>query len=203
MKYSSPLEKGDHPETNDMEFLDAIGTQQYQSLTGALQWSVSIGQFDITTAVMTMSSFRAMPHLGHMTCVKRMNGYLSKMKDGVIRIRTGDPDYSALPDQEFDCERSVYGNVSEMLPSDTPKPLGIYITLTYYYDANLFHDIVTGRSIPGILHLINKMPLDWYSKKQATVETATYGSEFVVAQHTCVDQIVDLCTTLHYLGVPL
>jgi hypothetical protein len=138
-----------------------------------------------------------------MTRVKWMYGYLSKMKDGIIRIWTGEPDYSALPDQEFDWERSVYGNVSEMLPSDAPKPLGKYVTLTHYYDANLFHDaIVTGCSVTGILHLINKTPLDWYSKKQATVETATYGSEFVAAR-TCVDQIVDLCTTLHYLGVPL
>jgi hypothetical protein len=32
MKYSSPLEKGDHPETDDMEFLDPISTRQYQSL---------------------------------------------------------------------------------------------------------------------------------------------------------------------------
>jgi hypothetical protein len=201
-KYSSPLEKGDHPETDDSEFLDATGTQQYQSLIGALQWSVSIGRFDITTAVMTMSSFRAMPRIGHMTRVKRLYGYLAKMKDGAIRIRTGEPDYSALPDQAFEWERSVYGDVSEMLPSDAPKPLGKYVTLTHYYDANLFHDIVTGRSVTGILHLINKTPLDWYSKKQATVETATYGSEFVAAR-TCVDQIIDLRTTLRYLGVPV
>jgi hypothetical protein len=151
---------------------------------------------------MTLSSFRAMPRLGHMTRVKRLYGYLAKMKDGVIRIRTGEPDYSGLPDQVFDWERSVYGDVSELLPSDAPKPLGKYVTLTHYYDANLFHDIVTGRSVTGILHLINKTPLDWYSKKQATVETATYGSEFVAAR-TCVDQIVDLRTTLRYLGVPI
>jgi hypothetical protein len=31
---------------------------------------------------------------------------------------------------------------------------------------------------------------------------AIYGSEFV-AVHTCVDQIIDLSTTLHYLGVPV
>jgi Reverse transcriptase (RNA-dependent DNA polymerase) len=48
-KYSSPLEKGDHPEIDDSEFLDATGIQQYQSLIGALQWSVSIGRFDVTT----------------------------------------------------------------------------------------------------------------------------------------------------------
>jgi hypothetical protein len=202
MKYNSPLEKGDHPEIDDSEFLDAKGTQQYQSLIGALQWSVSIGHFDTTTAVMTLSSFRAMPRLGHMSHAKQLYGYLAKMKEGVICIRTGEPDYSALPDQEFNWEQSVYGNVSEMLPTDAPKPLGKYVTLTHYYDANLFHDIVTGHSVTGVLHLLNKMPIDWYSKKQAMVETATYGSEFVAAR-MCVDQIIDLRTTLRYLGVPV
>jgi hypothetical protein len=57
------------------------------------------------------------------------------------------------------------------------------------------HDITSGKSVTGILHLVNKTPMDWYSKKQATVETATYGSEFVAAR-VCVEQIIDLRTTL-------
>jgi hypothetical protein len=61
----------------------------------------------------------------------------------------------------------------------TPEPLGNYVILSHYVDANLMHDIAMGRSVTGILHLINKTPIEWYSKKQATVETATYGSEFV------------------------
>jgi hypothetical protein len=39
-------------------------------------------------------------------------------------------------------------------------------------------------------------------EKQATVETATYDSEFVAACN-CVEQIVDLHGTLRYLGVPI
>jgi hypothetical protein len=50
---------------------------------------------------------------------------------------------------------------------------------------------------------VNKTPIDWYSKKQATVETATYGSEYVAAR-TCVEQVMDLLRlTLRYLGVPI
>ena len=64
------------------------------------------------------------------------------------------------------------------------------------------HDVMTGKSLTGILHFVNKTPIDWYSKKQATVETATYGSEFVSAR-TCVEQIIDLRNTLRYLGVPV
>jgi hypothetical protein len=54
----------------------------------------------------------------------------------------------------------------------------------------------------GILHLLNQTPIDWFSKKQATVEVATYSSE-MVAMRTCVEQIIDLRTTLRYLGVPI
>ena len=55
------------------------------------------------------------------------------------------------------------------------------MTLSHFVDANLYHDIVTGRSVTGILHLVNKTPIEWYSKKQGTVETTTFGSEFVAA----------------------
>ena len=87
-KFSSPLEGGDHPEVDSSEFLDATETQLYQSLIGALQWAVSIGRFDITTAVMTLSGFRTMPRRGHLDRVKRVYGYLSKMKDAMIRVHT-------------------------------------------------------------------------------------------------------------------
>ena len=42
----------------------------------------------------------------------------------VIRFRTDQPDYSFLPDQDFDWTYSVYGNVQEILPDDMPEPLG-------------------------------------------------------------------------------
>jgi hypothetical protein len=76
------------------------------------------------------------------------------------------------------------------------------VTLSHCIDANLTHDVTTGKSVTGILHLNNKTLLDWYSKKQATVETATYGSEFVAAR-ICVEQIINLRSTLRYLGIPV
>jgi hypothetical protein len=199
---TSPLEKGDHPELDTSELLDAQGIALYQSLIGALQWIVTIGRFDVNTAVMTLSGFRVAPRRGHLERVKRVYGYLSKMRHAAIRIRTGEPDYSDLPDPQYDWSRTVYGTLEEDKPRDAPEPLGQYVTLTHYVDANLMHDVTTGRSVTGILHLLNKTPIDWFSKKQATVETATYGSEFVAAR-TCVEQIIDLRNTLRYLGVPI
>jgi hypothetical protein len=77
--YTSPIIKGDHPENDTSELLDQAGIKDYQSLIGALQWLVSIGRFDIHTAVMTLSAFRCAPRKGHMERVKREN-WKKKMK---------------------------------------------------------------------------------------------------------------------------
>jgi hypothetical protein len=118
-----------------------------------------------------------------------------------IRVRTEEPDFSDVPNPEYDWTQTVYGNVKELLPKDAPEPLEKYVTLSHYVDANLMHNITSGKSVTGILHLVNKTPIDWYSKKQATVETATYGSELVAAR-VCVEKLINLRTTLRYLGVP-
>ena len=59
---------------------------------------------------------------------------------------------------------------------DMPEPLGKAVVTTTTMDANLNHCLATAKSLTGCLQFVNKTPVDWYSKKQATVETATYGS---------------------------
>ena len=50
--------------------------------------------------------------------------------------------------------------------------------------------------------MLNATPVHWHCKRHSTVETATFGSEFVAAR-TPVNQIIDICLTLMYLGVPI
>ena len=69
-KYSSPLEASNHPKIDDSEFLDARQILLYQSLIGVLQWAITIGCFDVDMAMMTLSSFCAMPHRGHLDHVR-------------------------------------------------------------------------------------------------------------------------------------
>jgi hypothetical protein len=200
-RYRSPLEPNDHPEIDTSEELDMENTVIYQSLIGGFQWAVSLGRIDMAVSVGTMSSFRAAPRQGHLDRVKRMCGYLFAKKSAAIRIRTEKPDYSSISVPTFDWER-IYGDVKEIIPDDIPEPLGKSVVTTMYLDANLLHCLATGRSVSGILHFLNKTPVDWFSKKQNTVETATYGSEFTVAR-IAVDQQIDIRLTLRYMGVPL
>ena len=198
----SPLVDGDHPELDTSELLNETDQKIYQSLIGALQWVIQIGRFDITTAVMTLSRFRAMPRQGHLDRVKRIHGYLHKMRHATIKIRTDAPDYSAIPVKMYDWEYTCYADAKEEIPIDAPEGKGKPVTMTSFFDANLYHDLISGKAVTGILHMFNKTPIDWYSKLQSTVETATFGSEYVAAR-TCTEQIIDLRLTLRYLGVPI
>jgi hypothetical protein len=138
-----------------------------------------------------MSRFCAAPRIGHLNHLKHMYGYLKKFESAAIRVRLLEPDLGERPEQTFDWFRSVYGQVEELLPKDAPKPLGKAITTITYTDANIYHDMLTGRSVTGILHLCNQTLVDWYSKRQATVESATFGLEFTAAR-IAVDKIIDL-----------
>ena len=201
-KSRPPLEGGDHPELDASELCDEHQTKQFQTLIGQLQWLFSLGCFDIAVHVMSLSRFRAQPRKGHLDRAKRIVKYLLFLPDGAIRFRTGEPDFSSLKDQEYDWTRSVYSGACEQIPHDISKPLGKHVQTTHYVDANLHHDLATGKAVTAALHFLNQTPIDAYIKRQSTVETATYGSEFVAAR-TAVDQIIDIRTTLRYLGVPI
>jgi hypothetical protein len=124
------------------------------------------------------------------------------MRHGTIKIRTEAPDYSDIPIKMYEWEHTCYADAEEEIPIGAPKPKGKSVTMTSYFDANLYHDLISGKAVTGILHLFNGTPIDWYSKLQSTVETATFGSEYVSGR-TCTEQIIDLRLTLRYLGVPI
>jgi hypothetical protein len=152
-KHRSPLVKGDHPELEMSKFLDQDGIDIYQSLVGAMQWAISIGRWDIQSAVMTLSFFRAQPRQGHLDRIQRIYK---------LRFRVDEPDYSGIPKmQEYDWKHSVYGNPTKDIPTDAPPPLGEQIVLTHYFDANLMHDVLSGKAVTGVVHFYNKTPVDW------------------------------------------
>ena len=108
-------------------------------MVGELQWLVTLGRFDLHAHVATMSRFRAAPRQGHVDRLKRIYAYATRPKDYAVRFRTDQPDYSFLPEQDFDWTCSVYGDVHEILHCDMTEPLGEAVGTTTTMDANLNH----------------------------------------------------------------
>ena len=113
---------------------------------------------------MNTSSFRDIQRKGRIDRMKKMYSYVSKTRHTATIIRTEEADFSDLPDDSNTCNQSIYGNMKEEIPKDIPKKLGKFVVTTYYDGFNLFHDIMTGRSVTGILYLIINTHFDWYPK---------------------------------------
>ena len=115
--YPSLLKKGDHPELDTSDLLDADGIQKFQSMIGVMQWAISIGHFDTATAVMSLSSFRIAPHVGHLECCKHIYAYLNKMQHSMIRVRT--------------VETAMFGSKANATRTATEQIIDLHGTLRY------------------------------------------------------------------------
>ena len=62
---------------------------------------------------MTLSSFLAQPRRGHLDRIKRIIGFLSKMNDPAIRIRTDMADLSDVAIERYDWSKPVYAVADE------------------------------------------------------------------------------------------
>ena len=90
--------------------------------------------------------------------------------------------------------------MAEDIPDDIPKPVTKPVSITVYVDASHGSDLVTRRSVTGILLCVNKTPVKWYSKRQNTVESSTYGSELVALRIT-IEMILEFRYKLRMMGI--
>ena len=94
------------------------------------------------------------------------------------------------------------GGAKEKVPHNIPESKGKPVKLITYADSNLMHNILDGKAGTGILHFFNQTPFDWYSKKQATQEVATFSTEELAAR-TAKEQSRYNRLTFMYLRVPI
>ena len=201
----SPLPEHDHPELDDTPLCGPDDIAKYQSLLGMCQWMISFVCFDLCVAMMSLSRYRHCPHCGHLDCLKCVCGYIHQFLHCSICFHTQIPpheDYCTSQPAYHKWMDTVYGPVSEELITNMPPPCGRLVRTTTFFDANLMHDVITGRSCTGVPYLLNQTPSSWFSSRQGQVETATYGSEFMAARQAVI-QIIDICYTLRMFGVLL
>jgi hypothetical protein len=143
-----------------------------------------------------------LPTEGHITAVKRILSYLKTFPKERVIIDTSYPDHSMYPVDEHSNWMEFYPDAGEAIPKDLPPEKGPRVRMTVYVDADHAHDLVTRRSITGILVMLNNTPIRWISKRQKTVETSTYGSELVDSR-MATELILEIRYMLRSLGVAL
>lgn len=189
-KVKNPLLSNYKPELDVTEELSDEMRSRYQQLIGICHWTSELGRVDILLEVSLLSQYQANPRLGHLEALYHVFAYMKSHVD-MGRIAY-DPKRANVDETVFNDGADwadFYGEVEEELPPKIPKPRGNAIKVSAFVDANHAGNVVTRRSHTGIIIYVQNAPIIWFSKRQNTVEAATFGSEFV-AMRICKEMVV-------------
>jgi hypothetical protein len=200
-KTTCPMDQHYRPELDCSPILPPDKANYYQSQLGILRWIVELGRIDIATEVSMLAAHNALPREGHLGAAFRIYSYLKTRPNArlIFDPTYADIDYESFPHENWS---EFYGDVAEAIPPNAPRPLGKGLECRCYVDADHAGDKVTRRSRTGIIIYLNSAPIVWYTKKQNTVETSTFGSEFV-ALKTATEMLRGLRYKLRMMGIPI
>ena len=199
-----PIVSSYKPELDTSPELGPDLTARFQQLIGILRWAVELGRVDVYLEVSIMSQYLANPREGHLEAVYHIFAFLKRHQKLKIvfdpkDVRIDESCFAQVPVGEW---REFYGEVAEELPVGMPEPLGRPVKITCFVDADHAGNLVTRRSHSGMLIFAQNAPILWFSKRQNTVETSSFGSEFV-AMRIAKEMIVALRYKLRMFGVPV
>jgi len=200
-KAETPFTHGYRPELDQSPELDDTWTNYYQGLIGILRWIVEFGRIDIIVPVSLLSRFLVSPRQGHLEQAYRIFAYLKQFNRPMLIFDDTEPKFN---DNAFHvCDwSSIYPEASKQIPKNAPEALGHSVVTTCYVDADHAGCKSTRRSHTGVLIYVNYAPIVWFSKRQNTVESSTFGSEYI-ALKTAIDLIEALRYKLRMFGIPI
>ena len=88
----------------------------------------------------------------------------------------------------------------EEVPSNMPEPRGLGFIMHAKVDADHASDMMTRRSRTGFLVYLSCALIYWWSKKQNSMESSSFGSEFI-AMNQCCEYVGGLRYKLRMMGI--
>ena len=88
------------------------------------------------------------------------------------------------------------------MPHRIPRPRGLAVRTTAFVDSYHGTNKVTRRSHSGHILFVNLAPVKWLSRRQQTVETSAFSSEFIVLKQ-CIEDVENLIFKLRMFGIPI
>jgi hypothetical protein len=162
------------PETDVTPELADEDASYYQQQIGVLRWMVELGRVDIIAEVSQLAAYSACPRHGHLAAVIHLFAYLKKEKRDKLVFDPTPMNHGRPLHMDW---ADFYKPKKEMFPPDMPEPHGNAVQMTFFVDSDHADDVVNRRSRTGVLIYVNRSPIVFYSKKQGSIETSSFGSE--------------------------
>ena len=200
-RVTTPMASGYRPELDVSKELDARRANYFQGLIGILRWMCELGRIDILVPVAMLSRFLAAPREGHLEQCFHVFAYLKQYNRSSLVFDDQEPTFDEARFEKVDWAE-YYPDATEQVPPNAPELRGQSLTMSCFVDADHAGCRATRRSHTGVLIYINRALVTWYSKRQNTVESSTFGSEFI-AMKTAIDLIESLRYKLRMMGIPV
>ena len=197
-----PMPFGSHPELDQTKFLNDEEKQLYQSYIGIIRWAIELGRIDLALSGGVMARFAAAPRQGHFDEVLRIMAYCKKHLDSKVVFDPVKKIFDNIDWAESDWQQFYPDINGEVLPYNRPKERGNAIQINLFCDAAHASCHQTRRSTTGFVFFINGAPISWYSKRQNTIESSTFGSEYV-ALRIAIEKNEALRYKLRMMGIPI
>ena len=185
------------------ELNEELGSRFLQ-LVGILRWTIEeLGRLDIYVELSQLSQHQALTRWGHLEAINHIFAFLKTHENGARIVF--DPKTPQIDERVFKSNadwRDFNGDVTEELLPNMPEPRGQPVVVSCFVDANHAGNVITRRSHTGMLIYVQNAPIIWFSKRQNTVESSSFGSEFV-AHRAAKDVVVALRYKLRIFGVPI
>ena len=186
-KAETPMQTSYRPELDISPELEPTEAAYYQSLIGVLRWMVELGRVDICLECSMLSSHLALPREGHLNQVFHIFAYMRKYHNMELVFDPSDPCVEESNLGLKDWTSTEFGHLqgNEELPPNMPQPGGLGFIMRAKVDADHASDTVTRRSSTGFLVRLNSALIYWPSRKQNSVESSSFGSEFIAMKQCC------------------
>ena len=114
-------------------------------------------------ATVAISQYLFAPRKGQMSNINNIYGYLKKYIFTSIKFNIEIPTYDNFKTIEGSWGNLYYGEL-EYIPHSFQPPIVKPVLISLFVYANLIADLTTRIYSTGIIHLLSKTPIEWYSK---------------------------------------
>lgn len=187
------------PELDASDYCDDEFGHYYQQQIGVLRWAVELGRINICAEVSMLAAYTVAPRIGHFRAMLHVFAFLSHHPRCHLVFDAKYVNIDDGPDRDW---YDFYPDAKEQIPPNAPEPLGKEVEMIAFVDSDHAGDLLTRRSRSGVLVYLNRATIYWYSKKQTSIETSTFGSEFTGLK-IATEIVKGLRYKLRMMGIPI
>ena len=139
---------------------------------------IDLGRINTITKVLLLSFYLALPRKAYLDAAVHVMTHVGERYDSRLVYNFSYLEIDCSVIKKCDCPE-FYEDAKEAIPMNAPEPQGKKVDICMFVDSDHGGDKIFCKLKSGLLIYVSTTLVQWFSKKQSTVETSAFGTEFV------------------------